>query len=359
MKLVKTVIVSLALITCWGQARASYYDLSLPAKINHCLLVAEVRVDDVDLRQRDPALEDYELVCRCTVLQGFKLPAPTNTVTITFKYINPRPYKGKTFLVFAVEDEIGYRPYRNQKPVIGYRPYRDQRGLIEEGQSYKCIIDSPKQNGEATYREISYSELIERVKAIVEANSSSESNYYQRFLSLVNTNEVRPQPGLTNVALVDKKNIAPKLANQNISFQKLIKEGVVGEISLGMTIEAVVSHWGKPLWLHPNCDGGHRLAYDDCSLIFKGNLLNKIRFGETLVFDNGLSARSNLKEWLQGAGPPTLRKDTFNRSLLVYETRGKLRTVLLLTFASNGEMNFPPTFYLDAPLTNWSGQTAK
>ena len=182
---------------------------------------------------------------------------------------------------------------------------------------------------------------------------AADLDFYHCFLSLVDTNDLRVE-GATNALLVDVNNTEPKLTNSVISLQKLRTDGVVGSIRLGMTMQEVVARWGKPIWLNPRCDGGHRFVFTDCSLVLQGNSLCKLRFGETGVFDNSLSARSSLKDWVQALGQPTLRNDNVNGSSLVYETRGRVRTVLLLIFHPTGDLVFPPTLYLDAPLTNWS-----
>ena len=54
-------------------------DLSLPRKIDYCAVVAEVRIDRVHL-QHEPRDKFEDLVCECTVMQGFKLPSATNRV---------------------------------------------------------------------------------------------------------------------------------------------------------------------------------------------------------------------------------------------------------------------------------------
>ena len=134
--------------------------------------------------------------------------------------------------------------------------------------------------------------------------SASDLDFYHRFLSLVDTNDLFHW--VTNSALIDRNNTAPKLTNSVISLQKLRTEGEAGNIRLGMTMEDVVACWGKPVMLHPKCDGGHRFTFTDCSLVFTGNSLSKVRFRETAVFDRGLSAQSNLRDWEQVLGEPTL-----------------------------------------------------
>jgi hypothetical protein len=188
---------------------------------------------------------------------------------------------------------------------------------------------------------------------------AADDGFYRSFLSASDTNNLdtsslkSPSGYLLSPLVVDTNNTAAKLTNVVIHLDKLTGRGELADIHLGMTMDELVARWGKPKGLHPNCDGGHRFNFSDCALVFLGNSLDKVRFQETAVFDRGLSARSKLREWLQILGPPTLRNDRAYHSSLVYETRGGLRTVLLLTFTSDGDMEFPPTLYLNPELTNW------
>jgi hypothetical protein len=60
-------------------------ELSLAEKVRYCAVVAEVRIDAVQSR-RDEALRLDELVCQCTILQGFKVPSDTNKLNLVFHY---------------------------------------------------------------------------------------------------------------------------------------------------------------------------------------------------------------------------------------------------------------------------------
>jgi hypothetical protein len=183
-------------------------------------------------------------------------------------------------------------------------------------------------------------------------STAAELDFYDLFTRLVDTNAWRSQ-GVTNALLVDANNKAPKLTNSVLSLEKLRTEGEVGDVRLGMTMEQVVSLWGKPIWLHPRCDGGHKFNFADASLVFVGNCLNKVRLPSGAVFDRGISANSNFQKWQQVLGTPTLVNKGASGSAVVYEHVGKVRTVLLLTFEPDGEVRFPPAIYLDPPLTNW------
>jgi hypothetical protein len=182
---------------------------------------------------------------------------------------------------------------------------------------------------------------------------AAESDFYGRFLSLTTTTNDWRVIGVTNALLVDVNNKAPKLTNAVIPLERLRTEGEVGTIRLGMTMEEVVTRWGKPLWLHPRCDGGHKFNFSDCSLVFVANCLSKVRFEDGAVFDHELSAQSNFSAWRRVLGEPTILNKNSYGSGAIYENVGKVRTVLVLAFEPDGEVKFPPALYLDPPLTNW------
>jgi len=172
--------------------------------------------------------------------------------------------------------------------------------------------------------------------------------FYKSFTTLVDTNQSKLE-SVRDPVLVDTNNTSPKLANIVFSVEQIRNEGRAGPLRLGMSMDEVIALFGKPKWLHPNCDGGHRMDFADCSLVFSGNSLSKVRFGDAANFNHGLSATANLRDWTKILGQPTIQDGVSH----VYESNGKPRTVLLLTFHEGGESLFPPALYLDPPLTNW------
>ena len=157
------------------RAFANAQDMALPEKIHFCELVAEIRIDSVRL-QRNPHLPMDELVCTCAILQSFKPPGLTNSVTVTFNYLDKRlTYEGKTFLVFAFQAEPGYRPYGGQA------------GLIEKGHAYNDFVP-PKTRGDPySYNKIEYPDFIQRIKLVTEANKQSGANGWQPSSSETNS----------------------------------------------------------------------------------------------------------------------------------------------------------------------------
>ena len=155
--------------------------MPLPEKVRFCALVAEVRIDASRL-QRNPNLPVDELVCTCTILQGFKVGVSSNSLTLTFNYLEPRlTYEGKTFLVFAFEHEHGYRPYGGQA------------GLVEKGHAYNELVAAKEAGGAYSYRKLRYDDLVQRVKAITTANQQGKANGSESFGS--NTNRTLTAAG--------------------------------------------------------------------------------------------------------------------------------------------------------------------
>jgi len=119
-----------------------------------------------------------------------------------------------------------------------------------------------------------------------------------------------------------------------------------------MTMDQVVLHWGKPKSLYANCGSGPRFIYADVTLNFKCNALDRIYLPESVRFTSGLRADSKLSDWVRVVGEPAMRNDRSGISL-VYETQAAIRTVLLLSFDSDGNPRSCPTLWRDPVLTNW------
>lgn len=114
--------------------------------------------------------------------------------------------------------------------------------------------------------------------------------------------------------LVETNNTALKTTNVECSFERLKTQAEVGRVRLGMTMEEVVSAWGKPILIWKWCGGGGpRFNYSGAKVIWAGtnNCARMIFvFGDGLGgirFDRGLTAQSNIDEWIRVAGQPTRR----------------------------------------------------
>jgi len=179
--------------------------------------------------------------------------------------------------------------------------------------------------------------------------TAAESDFYGTFLSLSNTNDPTPRL-MTSPLLVDTNNSSRKLANTVISLESLKAEGKTADLRLGMTMNEVVTRWGKPVQFYSVCGGGPRFDFADASLRFRQDRLVRIYLRQSARFDHDLSGRSSLKEWVAVLGQPTGRRDTEHGSTLSYEMPGGY--CFVLTFEPDGEVLFPPGFHLISILTN-------
>jgi hypothetical protein len=146
----------LALICFRTTALADSYDMPLAKKVHSLPVVAEVRIKHMEVRP-DPPNKFDDLLCDCEVLQAFKLPSPTNRLTFRMNFDAPAAeYEGKKALVFASESQYGL-----------YSPYGAKLGFILEGHAYYDRY---------SHENVSYAELIRKVKAIIEANPLAGAN---------------------------------------------------------------------------------------------------------------------------------------------------------------------------------------
>src|SRR5438876_7111079 len=74
---------------------------------------------------------------------------------------------------------------------------------------------------------------------------SADQDLYRTFLSMVSSNGGQNVP-ITSPVLIDTNNLTPKLTNLFVSLPDTTVTGRLGDIRLGMTMEQVVTCWGKP-----------------------------------------------------------------------------------------------------------------
>lgn len=200
-------------------------------------------------------------------------------------------------------------------------------------------------------RNIRYNLLFVVALACLKCVAADES-YYHRYLRLVDTSVTWPT-GLQSPLLVDTNNTTAKLTNLVIRLDSLRTNGEIADIRLGMTTDEVVACWGMPRGLQCSRAVGPCPSYTDVRLNFKGNALDYIHIPKTARFDHQLRGDSPLNDWIHVLGEPTMRRDDQFGSSLVYETRGVVRTGLLLTFNSDGETSFSSALWRDPDLTKW------
>ena len=86
------------------------------------------------------------------------------------------------------------------------------------------------------------------------AGQAAGQEYYRSFRTFVATNSWdRP---ILFPLLVDTNNTGLKTTNVLCSFDRLKTEGGFGRLRLGMSMEDVVSAWGKPILAWKWCGGG-------------------------------------------------------------------------------------------------------
>jgi len=139
---------------------------------------------------------------------------------------------------------------------------------------------------------------------------AADQEYYRQFLSVVDTNLAVPHV-FRSPLLTDTSNTNPKLTNSTVSLKKVTASGEIAGVKLGMTMDEVVSVWGKPLqvrWLYG--DGAPCFLFGGVDLAFKGNQVEKVHiFDRTFLSQEGLGYRSKVEDWTRVLGEPTQRID--------------------------------------------------
>jgi len=147
-------------------------------------------------------------------------------------------------------------------------------------------------------------------------------DFYQQFLAAVDTNQFT-QPLGTLPGLVDTNNTEIKLTNAIADLERLKQSGEVSGVRVGMTMQEVVDHWGKPKAGWSRClHGLITFSYTEVSLGFEGNRLETIRFSPPAKLAGGLSPASQVEEFVRVLGAPTSR---FGRSLVYLSAGANLR----------------------------------
>jgi len=148
--------------------------------------------------------------------------------------------------------------------------------------------------------------------------------FYRQFQSVADTNNI---VGVTSPLLVDTNNRVLKVTNPAVSLSAMKMKGELGGVRLGMTMEEVVTCWGRPPILWSRCMGGPRFAYADVDVFFEASsnsvrriLLNRDGL-RSVQFEQGLSAHSTTNDWLRVMGEPTKRSQWADAILyFIYET---------------------------------------
>jgi hypothetical protein len=131
------------------------------------------------------------------------------------------------------------------------------------------------------------------VTLLVFGADGAESDFYERFTSLIQTNR-----------------FGPALTNSTLSLARIRKSGEIAGVKLGTGMSAAVERWGKPRTFYASCGGGPLLAFGHGSLGFRGDKLVRIAISPNdipgLSFESGLTATNSPTQFARvlGLSPP-------------------------------------------------------
>lgn len=185
------------------------------------------------------------------------------------------------------------------------------------------------------------------------ADATIADEFYRTFLNSFDTN-YPGAIGIRSPQLVDTNNIQPKLTNTVVSLSNAVAQSEIASIRLGMTMEGVVSKWGKPKFIWSKCWGGPRLGYADADVIFEpgSNGVMRIIMHKLPRLDVDLSKGSSIDDCIRVLGQPTLRAaahEGSSFSSLHYLTPSRCRLVmnfvdgsLYKIFLEQPDLRLPP-----------------
>ena len=134
------------------------------------------------------------------------------------------------------------------------------------------------------------------------AAGAAEFDFYERFISLIDTN--RWGPPLTNATLI---------------LDTLKHGGGVAGVNLGTSMSDAVKLWGKPRSLFLSCGGGPQLAFGNGSLGFRGDRVVRITICPKdipgLHFGSSLTATNTPAQFAEALGVPAPCPDEVNLTL--------------------------------------------
>ena len=109
-----------------------------------------------------------------------------------------------------------------------------------------------------------------------------------------------------------------------VDLDRLRQSGEISGVRLGMTMQEVIDHWGKPTAGWSRClHGLVTFSYTGVSLAFEGDRLETIRFSPPPAkLSGGLSPASQAEEFVRVLGAPTGR---LGRNLVYLAAGANLR----------------------------------
>jgi hypothetical protein len=119
----------------------------------------------------------------------------------------------------------------------------------------------------------------------------AETDFYERFASLTQTNHFRPD-----------------LTNATLSLTKIKQSGEIAGVKLGSGMSQAVERWGKPRNMITQCAGGPILNFGHGTLAFRGDRVVRVSISPNtvpgLVFDGGLTATNTPAQFARALGVP-------------------------------------------------------
>ena len=153
---------------------------------------------------------------------------------------------------------------------------------------------------------------------------AGDSSYYHEFLTATSG---KPTPfQITSVSLVDTNNCSPA-GRRRLS----LSPGAIADARLGMSMDEIVSRWGKPLAAGLSCTGRPTFSYDELWLDFRENQVYSITLylwkPFTPQFAGGLVPLSGKGKWIRLLGEPSSQHTNTSTVVLCYETNSSVMTL--------------------------------
>ncbi len=121
--------------------------------------------------------------------------------------------------------------------------------------------------------------------------NGAESDYYERFASLIQTNS-----------------FGPNLTNATLSLINMKQSSEIAGVKLGSGMSEAVEKWGKPRNLYAQCGGGPVLMFGHGTLAFKGDKVVRVSISPNTVpglrFEGGLTATNTPAQFAKVLGVP-------------------------------------------------------
>ena len=151
---------------------------------------------------------------------------------------------------------------------------------------------------------------------------AADQEFYRHFLSFTTANAESWE--VMSPLLVDTNNTGYKLIHALTNLAKLKTTGALAGVRPGMTMDEVVSQWGKPPQLWAKGFGGPRFCYKEVSVFFEpsSNRVKSIFTHDLPSLERTLSVTPKIEECLRALGDPNFRDYAAvgSQCWLIYET---------------------------------------